>query len=123
MQDTEIGSWSNKFAQTIIRIGVPVISALAKGLQSTVKGISHDCLVCAAWLGSELASLGENEIRYSACEILLPDIVRHLHPGCELDERVLACMCVYNYTSGKGKEGFSLPSLKLKFNGLVLNYK
>ncbi|CAM0955871.1 unnamed protein product [Alopecurus aequalis] len=104
LQDTEISSWSNKFARTVIGMGVPVISTLAKGLQSTVKGISHDCLVCAAWLGSELASLGENELRYSACEILLHDIVRHLHPGCELDDRVLACMCVYNYTSGKGKQ-------------------
>uniref|UniRef100_A0A452YY71 Putative E3 ubiquitin-protein ligase LIN ARM-like domain-containing protein n=1 Tax=Aegilops tauschii subsp. strangulata TaxID=200361 RepID=A0A452YY71_AEGTS len=93
--------WSNKFARAIIGIGVPFISALAKGLQSKVKGTSHDCLVCAAWLASELASLGENDIRYYACEILLLDIVHHLHPGNELDERVLACMCVYNYTSGK----------------------
>lgn len=106
MQDTEISSWSNKFARAIIGIGVPFISALAKGLQSKVKGTSHDCLVCAAWLASELASLGENDIRYYACEILLLDIVHHLHPGCELDERVLACMCVYNYTSGKGKDSF-----------------
>ncbi|VAH18470.1 unnamed protein product [Triticum turgidum subsp. durum] len=104
LQDTEISSWSNKFARAIIGIGVPFISALAKGLQSKVKGTSHDCLVCAAWLASELASLGENDIRYYACEILLLDIVHHLHPGCELDERVLACMCVYNYTSGKGKQ-------------------
>lgn len=104
LQDTAINSWSSKCARTIIRIGAPVISTLAKGLQSKVKGTSHDCLVCVAWLGCELASLGENDIRHSACEILLHDIVSHLHPGCELDERVLACMCVYNYTSGKGKQ-------------------
>jgi hypothetical protein len=114
VQDTEISSWSNKFARTIIKIGAPAINILAKGLKSSVKGISRDCLVCTAWLGSELASLGENDIRYFACEILLHDIVRHLHPGCELDERILACLCVYNYTSGKGKESFSLPILKLK---------
>lgn len=113
MQDTAINSWSSKCARTIIRIGAPVISTLAKGLQSKVKGTSHDCLVCVAWLGCELASLGENDIRHSACEILLHDIVSHLHPGCELDERVLACMCVYNYTSGKGKEGFILLSFRL----------
>ncbi|CAL4900306.1 unnamed protein product [Urochloa decumbens] len=104
LQDTEISTWSSKSAQAIIKIGVPFISALAKGMQSKVKGTSHDCLVCAAWLGSELASLGENVIRYSACEILLHDIASHLHPGFELDERVLACMCLYNYTSGKGKQ-------------------
>ncbi|CAN6333354.1 unnamed protein product [Urochloa humidicola] len=104
LQDTEISTWSSKSAQAIIKIGVPFISALAKGMQSKVKGTSHDCLVCAAWLGSELAALGENVIRYSACEILLHDIASHLHPGFELDERVLACMCLYNYTSGKGKQ-------------------
>ncbi|XP_051203813.1 putative E3 ubiquitin-protein ligase LIN-1 isoform X1 [Lolium perenne] len=110
LQDTEISPWSNRFARTIVRIGVPAITTLAKGLQSTVKGISRDCLVCAAWLGSELASFGENDVRYFACEILLHDIVRHLHPGCELDEKLLACMCVYNYTSGKGKQKLmSLP--------------
>ncbi|TVU19025.1 hypothetical protein EJB05_35150, partial [Eragrostis curvula] len=104
LQDTEISSWSSKSARTIIKIGAPVISALAKGMQSKVKGTSHDCLVFAAWLGSELAALGEDVIRYSACEILLRDIARHLHPGYELEERVLACMCLYNYTSGKGKQ-------------------
>ncbi|KAF8719996.1 hypothetical protein HU200_024766 [Digitaria exilis] len=104
LQDTEISTWSCKYARAIIKIGVPFISALAKGMQSKVKGTSHDCLVCAAWLGSELAALGENDIRYSACEILLHDIASHLHPGFELDERVLACMCLYNYTSGKGKQ-------------------
>lgn len=104
MQDTEIGPWSSKSARTIIRTGVPVLRALAKGIQSKAKGTSHDCLVCAAWLGSELAALGENNMRYSACEILLHDIARHLHPGFELDERLLACMSLYTYTSGKGKE-------------------
>ncbi|AQK85235.1 Transducin/WD40 repeat-like superfamily protein [Zea mays] len=102
LQDTEISTWSNKSARAIIKIGVPFISALAKGMQSKVKGTSQNCLLCTAWLGSELAALGENAIRYSACEILLHDIASHLHPGNELDERVLACMCLYNYTSGKG---------------------
>ncbi|XP_066368264.1 putative E3 ubiquitin-protein ligase LIN-1 isoform X3 [Miscanthus floridulus] len=104
LQDTEISTWSNKSARAIIKIGVPFISALAKGMQSKVKGTSQDCLICSAWLGSELAALGENAIRYSACEILLHDIASHLHPGNELDERVLACTCLYNYTSGKGKQ-------------------
>jgi hypothetical protein len=103
VQDTEIGSWSSKSSRAIIKTGVTVIRALAKGMKSKVKGTMHDCLVCAAWLGSELATLGEDDIRYSACEILLHDIARHLHPGYELEERVLACMCLYNYTSGKGK--------------------
>ncbi|KAL6844988.1 hypothetical protein ACP4OV_025161 [Aristida adscensionis] len=104
LQDTEISTWSSKSARAITKIGVPVISALSKGMQSKVKGTSRDSLICAAWLGSELAVLGENDIRYSACEILLHDIARHLHPGFELDERVLACMCLYNYTTGKGKQ-------------------
>ncbi|KAG2619773.1 hypothetical protein PVAP13_3NG136200 [Panicum virgatum] len=104
LQDTEIITWGSKSARAIIKIGIPFIRALAKGMQSKVKGTSHDCLVCTAWLGSELAALGETNIRYSACEILLHDIASHLHPGFELDERVLACMCLYNYTSGKGKQ-------------------
>lgn len=104
LQDTAISTWSSKSARAIIKIGVPFISALAKGTQSKVKGTSRDCLVCTTWLGSELAALGENVIRYSACEILLHEIASHLHPGFELDERVLACMCLYNYTSGKGKQ-------------------
>jgi hypothetical protein len=54
------------------------------------EGNLHDCLVCAAWLGNELATLGEDDIRYSACEILLRGIACHLHPGYELEERVLA---------------------------------
>jgi hypothetical protein len=36
-QDIEIGF------RSIIKIGLPVISALAKGMRSKVKGIVHDC--------------------------------------------------------------------------------
>jgi hypothetical protein len=70
-QDTEIGSWSSKSARAIIKIVMPVISALTKGMQSKMKGTVHDCLVWDAWVGSELAALGEDDMRCSACEILL----------------------------------------------------
>jgi hypothetical protein len=51
------------------------------------EGNLHDCLVCAAWLGNELATLGEDDIRYSACEILL---------------RGIACTCIPDMNLKKG---------------------
>ncbi|OAY79454.1 putative E3 ubiquitin-protein ligase LIN-1, partial [Ananas comosus] len=104
LQDSETSTWSARAARGIIKIGTSVFTALAKGMQSKIKNVSHDCLVCASWLGNEMATAGPNDLRYSACEILLGDISRFLHPGSDLDERILACLSVYNYTSGKGKQ-------------------
>jgi hypothetical protein len=95
-----------KIARAIIKFGRPLLSALSKGLQSKAKSVSRDCLICAAWLGSSFsASAGPvTSLREMVCEVLLADVARFLHPGSELDERILACFCVYNYTSGKGME-------------------
>lgn len=91
-------------ARVIIKFGRPLLNALSKGLQSKTKSVSRDCLVCAAWLGScfSASSGPATSLREMASEILLADVARFLHPGSELDERILACFCVYNYTSGKG---------------------
>ncbi|KAG1338712.1 putative E3 ubiquitin-protein ligase LIN-1 [Cocos nucifera] len=104
LQDTERNAWSAKTAKGVIKFGRSIFNALARGIQSKIKSVSHDCLICIAWLGSEMAVMGPSSLRYYACEILLREITHFLHPGSELDERILACLCVYNYTSGKGKQ-------------------
>ncbi|KAJ0979798.1 hypothetical protein J5N97_015272 [Dioscorea zingiberensis] len=104
LQDNELDAWTGKVARGVIKIGNSVFSTLAKGIESKTRSVSHDCLITIAWLGSEMAINGPSNIRYSACEILLSKVAHFLHPGLELDERVLACLCVYNYTFGKGKQ-------------------
>lgn len=66
-----------------------------------MRRVSRDCLTAIAWLGFEIAKSPES-IKFSACEILLSGVEQFLHPGMELEERVLACLCTYNYASGKG---------------------
>lgn len=34
--------------------------------------------------------------------ILINTIEQYVHPGFDLEERLLACLCIYNYTSGSG---------------------
>lgn len=104
LQDTETNAWSAKTAKGVIKFGHSLFNALARGIQSKIKNVSHDCLICIAWLGSEMAVMGPSSLRYYACEILLSEMARFLHPGSGLDERILACLCMYNYTSGKGKQ-------------------
>ncbi|WOL00436.1 E3 ubiquitin-protein ligase [Canna indica] len=104
LQDIELNAWSAKAARAIIKMGVSVLGAVAKGLESKVKSVSHECLVFLAWLGSEIAIMGPSNLRYSAWETLLNSIAQFLHPGSDLDERILSCICLYNYTSGKGKQ-------------------
>ncbi|KAJ4775867.1 Transducin/WD40 repeat-like superfamily protein [Rhynchospora pubera] len=106
LQEPEASEWSLNNARAIIKFGRPLLNALSRGLQSKTKSVSRDCLVCAAWLGSSFsASTGPaTSLREMACEVLLADVAGFLHPGSELDERILACFCVYNYTSGKGKQ-------------------
>ncbi|XP_050372846.1 putative E3 ubiquitin-protein ligase LIN-1 isoform X3 [Argentina anserina] len=101
LEDAGTDSWCSKIARSIINIGNPVFHSLVKGLKSTTRKVSRDCLIAIAWLGFEIAKSPES-IRYSACEILLSGVEQFLHPGMELEERVLACLCIYNYASGKG---------------------
>ncbi|GFQ05909.1 putative E3 ubiquitin-protein ligase lin-1 [Phtheirospermum japonicum] len=101
LTDGGIDSWCSKVAQRILRLGSPVFHALNDGLTSKLKRVSRDCLIATAWLGCELVK-GPDELRHAACEILLETIEQYMHPGLELEERLLACLCIYNYTSGKG---------------------
>ncbi|XP_051127099.1 putative E3 ubiquitin-protein ligase LIN-1 isoform X3 [Andrographis paniculata] len=101
LQDAGLDLWCSKIAQRILHLGAPLFHALEKGLRSKIKRVSRDCLIAAAWLGCELVK-GPDELRHAAAEILLQTIEENVHPGLELEERLLACLCIYNYTSGRG---------------------
>ncbi|KAI3469373.1 hypothetical protein Pfo_026036 [Paulownia fortunei] len=101
LQDTGIDPWCSKIAQRILHLGTPIFHALNKGLKNKLKRVSRDCLIATAWLGCELVK-GPDELRHAACEIILHTIEQFVHPGLELEERLLACLCIYNYTSGRG---------------------
>ncbi|XP_059632741.1 putative E3 ubiquitin-protein ligase LIN-1 isoform X2 [Cornus florida] len=103
LQDAATDTWCSKVARRIIRSGNPVFHVLEKGLKSKIKMVSRDCLTAIAWLGCEIATSPDN-VRYSACEILLSTVEQFLHPGLELEDRLLACLCIYNYASGKGMQ-------------------
>ncbi|KZV42141.1 hypothetical protein F511_28817 [Dorcoceras hygrometricum] len=101
LQDAGVDAWCSKTAQRILHIGAPVFQALKKGVKSNLKRVSRDCLTAISWLGCELVK-GPDELRNSACEIILHTVEQYVHPGLELEERLLACLCIYNYTSGRG---------------------
>ncbi|KAL9161312.1 hypothetical protein ABFS82_07G013400 [Erythranthe guttata] len=101
MQDGGIDLWCSKIGQRMLQIGEPVFRALEKGLNCKSKRVSRDCLIAISWLGCEIVK-SSDEVRNSACEIVLHSIEQFVHPGFELEERLLACLCIYNYTSGRG---------------------
>ncbi|KAL6989960.1 hypothetical protein U1Q18_015712 [Sarracenia purpurea var. burkii] len=101
LQDSGTDTWCNKIARSVTKIGKPVFHALEKGLKSNIKKVSRDCLTTAAWIACEIERTPDN-LRYAACEILLTAVEQFLHPGLELEERLLACLCIYKYASGKG---------------------
>ncbi|KAF8017521.1 hypothetical protein BT93_H2640 [Corymbia citriodora subsp. variegata] len=101
--DSETDSWCGKIARNIIKIRNPVFQALEMGLNSKTKRVSRDCLTAITWLGCEIAKSVHTQ-RYSACEILLGGLEQFLHPGVDLEERLLACFSIYNYASGKGMQ-------------------
>ncbi|KAJ9154514.1 hypothetical protein P3X46_027837 [Hevea brasiliensis] len=103
LQDAGMDSWCSKIAKGIISIGKPVFHALEKGIRSKIKWVSKNSLTAIAWIGCEIAKY-PNSLRNSACEILLNGIEQFLHPGAALEERLLACLCIYNYTSGRGMQ-------------------
>ncbi|KAG0500042.1 hypothetical protein HPP92_000114 [Vanilla planifolia] len=102
LQGSEVSASSRMASKVVIKHGRPVFCALAMGIQSQTRSVQRDCLIACAWLASEM-SVRSSRLRNSACEILLDKVASFLHPGTQFDERVLACLTVYNYTSGKGK--------------------
>ncbi|KAK1278766.1 putative E3 ubiquitin-protein ligase LIN-1 [Acorus gramineus] len=104
LQDAAVDTWCSKTARCLIKTENSIFDALEKGLQSKTKGVARDCLITIAWIGCEVAVMGPCNLRSYACETLLKGISHFLHPGIELDERLLACMSVYNYVSGKGMQ-------------------
>lgn len=109
MQDTSIDLWCSKIAKCIISVGDSIFYALERGLRSKIKKVSRDCLVIISWLGCQI-SKSPDSLSYSASEIILRGVEQFLHPGMELEEKLLACMCMFNYASGKG---IVLTSFKL----------
>ncbi|CAH2054742.1 unnamed protein product [Thlaspi arvense] len=101
LQDTGIDAWCCKIARRIIETGTATFCGLQEGLKSKTKSVAKACLIAIAWLSIEI-SKGPNSLKYSACEVLLNEIAQFLHPGSELEERLLACICIYNFSSGKG---------------------
>ncbi|KAI3804404.1 hypothetical protein L1987_25912 [Smallanthus sonchifolius] len=101
LQENGTQIWCAKVARHIINLGNPVFYALKDGLKSKNKRISRDCLTTIAWIGCEIVK-GPDDLRFSACDILLSTIEQYVHPGMELEERLLACLCIYNYTLGRG---------------------
>lgn len=101
MQDAGIDSWCSRIAQRMLQLGTRVFDALDKGLNSKTRRVSRESLMATAWLGLELMK-GPDELRHAACEILLHSVEQFVHPGFEIEERLLACLCIYNYTSGRG---------------------
>lgn len=101
LQDIGIETWCSKVARRFLKFGSPLFHALEQGLKSKSRSTSRDCLAATAWLGSEITK-APDDLRYAACEILLSRIEQFVHPGLELEERLLGCLCIYYYTSGRG---------------------
>ncbi|KAL5996142.1 hypothetical protein ACLOJK_026215 [Asimina triloba] len=103
LQDSGIEPCCSKIARSVIKIGNPIFQRLGKGLRSKSRVVSRDCLITIAWLGCEIATMDSSCLGYSTREALLKETMHFLHPGLELEERLLACLCVYSYASGTGK--------------------
>ncbi|XP_021904913.1 putative E3 ubiquitin-protein ligase LIN-1 isoform X3 [Carica papaya] len=101
LQDAGLDAWCSKISRSIIDMGKSVFDALEKGIKSKIKRVSRESLTTIAWLGFEITKCS-NAVKNLACEILLGGTEQYLHPGFELEERFLACLCIYNYASGKG---------------------
>ncbi|CAN1129772.1 Putative E3 ubiquitin-protein ligase LIN-1, partial [Linum perenne] len=103
LQDSGIDPWCGRITKRVLDTGKPVFQALARGLRSKTRKVRLNSLTAIAWIGCEIGKY-PNSTRHSACEILLSELEHFLHPGLDLEERFLACMCIYNYASGKGMQ-------------------
>lgn len=103
LQDSGTDAWCSKVGRSLLKMGETVFQALERGLESKTRSVSRDCLVAIAWIGCEVAEMNKTSFRCTTTDTLLNLLVRFLRPSLDLEERLLACMCLYNYTLGRGK--------------------
>lgn len=104
LYDGDIDAWCSKVVKDFITTGNPMFHALEKGLQSKTRSVSRNSLTIITWIGCAIGKISPIDLRFSACEILLSGLEQFLHPGVDLDERLLACLSIYNYAAGKGMQ-------------------
>ncbi|BFI30157.1 hypothetical protein MPTK2_3g09570 [Marchantia polymorpha subsp. ruderalis] len=90
--------WDKRMAVAVLGSGRPLIEALGTVLPSKSSKMARLCVVTAAWLTCALRSMPESGLQVYARNCFLPSLVAILQPGRDVEEKVLACLSLYNLT-------------------------
>lgn len=105
LQDEEekaADDWDKRMAVAVLGSGRPLIEALGTVLPSKSSKMARLCVVTAAWLTCALRSMPESGLQVYARNCFLPSLVAILQPGRDVEEKVLACLSLYNLTDDSG---------------------
>ncbi|KAL3693885.1 hypothetical protein R1sor_007536 [Riccia sorocarpa] len=90
--------WDKRMAVAVLGNGKSLIDAVGTVLPSKSSKIARLCLVTAAWITCALRNMPESGLQVCARNCFLPSLVAILQPGREMEEKVLACLCLFNLT-------------------------
>ncbi|KAL2634268.1 hypothetical protein R1flu_005747 [Riccia fluitans] len=90
--------WDKRMAIAVLGNGKSLIDAVGTVLPSKSSKIARLCLVTAAWITCALRNMPESGLQVCARNCFLPSLVAILQPGRDMEEKVLACLCLFNLT-------------------------
>ncbi|XP_073279983.1 putative E3 ubiquitin-protein ligase LIN [Primulina huaijiensis] len=108
-------TWENlqrKAALVLLSRGnTRLVSSLSNSIGNGIPCLSRASLVTVCWMSSGFSLLGDKELQYAACSILVPQLIQSLNYDRALEERILASFSLLTLT--KGTDSFALsPSDK-----------
>ncbi|XP_073151703.1 putative E3 ubiquitin-protein ligase LIN [Henckelia pumila] len=89
-----------------------LVSSLSNSIGNGIPCLARASLVTVCWMSSGFRLLGDKELQYAACSILVPQLIQSLNYDRALEERILASFSLLTLTKGTDYFAKSRPSDK-----------
>ncbi|KAK9122655.1 hypothetical protein Sjap_012257 [Stephania japonica] len=95
--------WWKSLAASLLGNGKKsFLETTAKCLNSRYSKLMRTCLITVAWISQALALLTDAEFQLSAFSALIPCLKETLENGRQIEDRVIACMTLLNFSQISG---------------------
>ncbi|KAK4751200.1 hypothetical protein SAY87_004682 [Trapa incisa] len=111
-EEEEGESWLSKTATILLGNGCNrFLTALSSSIDNGIPVLARASLVTFSWLSRHLNSMGDKDLKSTACSLFIPQMIQSINYDRALEERVLASLSLLNLVKGSGLVNLLLSSL------------